>query len=233
MQIVNCDQGDDAWKVARCGLITASMFKVARTRLKSGPSKGDYSAAAKDYAFRLAVERISWQPLDEGFETWAMKRGHELEPDARAAHSARIGKPIERAGIVVSDDERFGASADGLIGGDGGSEYKCLVSPERLREIILGQDVSDFTDQVQGCMWLTGRSWWHFVLFCPALAPAGKELIIHEMQRDDAYIEALERDLLAFDRLVMEYKDGIERSQAWWPASRQEVAPKATAAGIF
>lgn len=232
MQIINCAQGDDAWKVARCGLITASMFKVARERLKTGPNKGDFSGKAKDYAFRLAVERISWEPLDEGFETWSMQRGHALEPEAREAHSQRIGKPIERAGIVVSDDERFGASADGIIGTDGGSEYKCLVSPERLRNIILDQDLSDFTDQVQGCLWLTGRSWWHFVLYCPALKPIGKELFIHEVRRDEGYIQALEQDLLAFDALVSEYQAGIEASQAWWP-SDHEAAPRVAAGGFF
>ncbi|AOE60405.1 hypothetical protein QZH45_14320 [Pseudomonas corrugata] len=35
------------------------------------------------YAFELAVERIGGAPLDGGFETWQMRRGHELEPEAR------------------------------------------------------------------------------------------------------------------------------------------------------
>lgn len=46
---------------------------------KSGPNKGDFTEAAKDYAFRLAFERISGQLMDEGFTTWQMDRGHELE----------------------------------------------------------------------------------------------------------------------------------------------------------
>lgn len=41
------------WQQVRAGCITGSMFVTARQRLKSGPSKGDYTAAAKDYAFRL------------------------------------------------------------------------------------------------------------------------------------------------------------------------------------
>ncbi|WP_206208249.1 hypothetical protein [Xanthomonas oryzae] len=49
-----------------------------------GEPVGDYSDEAKSYAFRLAIERISGEPLDEGFETFAMRRGHELEPYARA-----------------------------------------------------------------------------------------------------------------------------------------------------
>lgn len=120
---------------------------------------GDFSDAAKNYAFRLAVEQISGVPLDEGFQTWQMRRGHELEPAARAAHEEIAGVIVDRAGFITTDDGLFGASADGLINHDGGSEYKCLVSPEGLREVLLNEDLSEFIDQVQGCMWISGREW--------------------------------------------------------------------------
>ena len=71
-------QGSPEWHAARAGVITASMFKVARGKLKTGKNAGGFKEDAKDYAFRLAIERISGKPLDEGFETWQMKRGHEL-----------------------------------------------------------------------------------------------------------------------------------------------------------
>jgi hypothetical protein len=51
-------------------------------RAIAGEKVGDPSDAALNYAFRLAIERISGTPLDEGFETWQMKRGHDLEPAA-------------------------------------------------------------------------------------------------------------------------------------------------------
>ncbi|MBX3704016.1 MAG: YqaJ viral recombinase family protein [Steroidobacteraceae bacterium] len=206
MIVVQCQQGSEEWHQARCGAITASMFATARSRLKTGPSKGDFTAAAKDYAFRVAVERISGEPLDEGFETWQMQRGHELEPEARMEHELQSGLIITRAGYVSTDDGRFGGSADGLIGEDGGSEYKCLVSPTRLRQVLVGDDLSEFIDQVQGCLWLTGRKFWHFCLFCPALAPIGKQLYWREIRRDDAYIEALEGDLVGFEALVSDYE---------------------------
>jgi hypothetical protein len=192
------------------------MFKLTRAsaKLKSGPNKGDYSSAAKDYAFRLAIERISGKPLDEGFETWQMKRGHELEPAARAEHEAQAGVIVQRAGFVTTDDGLFGASADGLIDRTGGSEYKALVSPESLREVLLGDDISEYTDQIQGCMWITGRQWWHFALYCPALEPAGKQLYWREVKRDDDYIEALETDLIEFNNLVAKYRYQLEHVQA-------------------
>lgn len=248
MKIVTCEQGSPEWHQARAGVITASMFKIARQKVgmltdqqqkyvdairkgepdaiaqelaeyktKVKPTEtmkraimglpiGDFSDIAKNYAFCVAVESIRGTPLDEGFETWAMKRGHELEPAARAEHEAQTGLIVQRAGFVLTDDEVFGASADGLIGHDGGSEYKCLVSPETLRKVILDDDISDYTDQVQGCMWITGRNWWHFGMYCPALEPLGKQLYLREVKRDDDYIEALERDLIEFKALVDAYR---------------------------
>lgn len=202
MIIVECSQGSDTWHSARAGAITASMFMIARTKLKSGANKGDYSEKAKDYAFRLAIERISGEPLDEGFETYSMRRGHSLEEDARVAHESRTGLLVDLAGFVLTDDRKYGCSADGLIDHDGGCEYKCFIAPEKLRSIIIGGDLSDVMDQIQGCMWITGREWWHFCLYCPALEAAGKSLIMKHVKRDDDYINALQDDLVEFEKLV-------------------------------
>ncbi|MBA3622913.1 MAG: YqaJ viral recombinase family protein [Methylibium sp.] len=202
-------QGSPEWLACRAGVITASNFKLARARLKTGPNKGDFTEAAKDYAFRVAVERISGQPLDEGFETWSMRRGHELEPEARRAHEAANGVLVEEVGFVTTEDGRFGASADGFIDDDGGAEYKCFVSPEKLRGILLTGDVSDVIDQCDGGMWITGRAWWDFCLYCPALEPVGRALSVHRILRDENRIEALEADLVAFMRLVDQYEAAL------------------------
>jgi len=176
-----------------------------------GQKVGQPSESARDYAFKLAIERISGQPLDEGFETWQMRRGHELEPEARRAHELHAGVEVEQIGFITTDDRLFGASADGLIGSDGGAEYKCLVSPERLRDTILSNDISEFTDQVQGGMWITGRAWWDLCVYCPALAPLGRELCRWRIARDDDYIDAMVDDLLEFEGLVCQFEDRLRR----------------------
>jgi len=214
MKVINCDQGSEQWHQARAGCITASMFKIARAKLKSGPNKGDLTEAAKNYAFRLAVERISGVPLDEGFSTWQMKRGNELEPEARRVHEEVAGVLVDRVGFVTTDDGWFGGSADGFIGDDGGSEYKCLVSPEGLREVLLGDDISEFIDQIQGCMWITGRKWWHFGLYCPALKPIGKDFFMREVARDDEFIEAMEAELVEFNKTVNLYRHKLTHVHA-------------------
>lgn len=243
MIVYECAQGSPAWHAARAGVITASMFGVARERIgglderqqkyvdalrsgvaepaarelagyKNAPTSeavkralrgervGEFSGAARDYAFRLAIERISGKPLDEGFETWQMRRGHELEPEAREAHEIEAGVVVQRCGFVTTDDRAFGCSADGLIGEHGGSEYKCLVAPDRLRSVLVDGDLTEFADQVQGCMWIMGRRFWHFALYCPPLKSIGRDLWWREWARDDNYIEAMEPELLEFKALV-------------------------------
>ncbi|AJQ88089.1 lambda exonuclease family protein [Xanthomonas oryzae] len=255
MILVNCEQGSESWHRARAGVLTASMFCVARKRVGElderqqtyvdgvmsglgekeaakaagysavpraagiakalrGEPVGDYSDEAKSYAFRLAIERISGEPLDEGFETFAMRRGHELEPYARAELEVQTGLMVQRAGFVLTDDGAFGASADGLIGDDDGVELKCFIDPLRLRRFHIDNDASEVFEQAQGCMWITGRQWWHIGLYCPALAPVGKQLWWKRFERDEEFIEKMRADLLAFRSVVDAYEQDLKRDDA-------------------
>lgn len=167
---------------------------------------GEFSKAVLDYGFRLAVERISGEPLDEGFQTWAMKRGNELEPEARIAHEVASGLLVEPCGFVSTPDDVFGASADGLIGADEGAEYKCFIDPAKLREFWLDNDASSVMHQVQGGMWITGRKRWHVGLYCPALKNVGKGLWWRVFERDDAFIEPMVSTLMEFKSVVDEFE---------------------------
>ena len=210
-------QGSDEWKACRAGVITASNFHLIRAskRLKSGPNKGDYSEAAKAYAFRLAIERISGLLLDEGFETWAMSRGHELEPAARAKHEDLTGDLVREVGFISTDDNWYGGSADGFrMSNDNGCEYKCFIAPDKLRSILIDGSTEDVIDQCQGGMWLSGAKAWEFGLYCPALESIGRDFTLIVIERDDDYIEALEQDLLAFRELVMSYEATLRAGPA-------------------
>jgi YqaJ-like viral recombinase domain len=204
-------QGSEDWLRARAGKVTASMFKDARSRLKK---TGEPTEAALNYAFKVAVEAISGIPMDEGFQTWQMRRGNELEPEARDLYAIRTGNTVDLCSFITTDCESYGASADGLIGEDGGLEIKCLVSPERIRNAILNYDISEWIDQVQGGMWITGRKWWDFVIYCPALSGVGRELTIWHIERDDDYIAQLESDLGAFTGIVNSFIDKLSLKAA-------------------
>jgi len=210
MRVIECEQGSEQWHEERAGLITASMVGEIRKRLKSGPNKGGFTKLAEQYAFRLAFERMAGMPLDDTYQTAYMKRGNLLEESARIAHESKIGQLIQSVGLVVSDCGRFGASADGLIGADGGAEYKCFVSPEKLMPIMIENDESDIQDQMQMNMWLADRKWWHFGLYCPQLAGIGRDLTLIRVERDDEYIEKMVNDLKEFDALVNQYLGKIQ-----------------------
>lgn len=216
MLLHEVEQGTPEWHAARAGVITASMFSTVRAKLKSGPNKGDYSAAAKGYAFRLACERIAGSPLvDDQFETYAMRRGRELEETCRRLHEAAIGEIVDLAGLVTTEDNRFGASADSLIGQHGGAEYKCFYAPDKVRPILVDNDWGDIADQVQGCLWITGRKWWDQCLYFPALDSIGRGFTRRRVERDEAYIESLEQDLVQFDALVESYKTEVMKGAGY------------------
>lgn len=205
-------------------------------RALEGLPVGDFTDPAKNYAFRVAIERISGVPLDEGHETWAMERGHELEPVARREHEIVCGVIVETCGFIQSEDGVFGCSLDGLIDHDGGAEYKCFVAPERVRAVVLDGDWSDVIDQAQGGLWLSGRHWIDTCLYCPALAPVGRALTVKRIYRDDDYIFELERDLLAFKTLVDQYEAMLRTEPVlatptpeWTPAPLACIAAPAPA----
>lgn len=243
-KVFTVQQGSPEWHAARVGACTASMFSEVRIRPERGPNKAiGFSAKAQAYAFRLACERITGEALAdaEQFETYAMRRGHELEPAARAEHEAKAGVMVEPCGFICTEDGKFGASADGFLYGQrAGAEYKCLVDPERIAAVILSEDVSEFMDQIQGGIWLSGMDRWHFGLYCPSLEAIGGPLWWRIVERDDDYIEALEQDLLRFDQYVTSIEDKLRRVR-WAPGAAPVVtttppwepeAPKSVTVGV-
>jgi len=206
VRVYDFQQGSDKWHQVRSGVITASMFNAARSFKRSGESTG----LRLDYAMSIVLEQIMGKSLDSEFETWHMKRGRELESQARAVHSLNIEKIIHEIGFVTDESGVYGCSPDGLIDKDGGAEYKCPVGSKQIRKVFINLDPSDYLDQVQGNMWITDRKWWHLVIYCPFLASIGRSFTLLRYQRDDAYIEDLVDDLEDFDELVGEYRETIE-----------------------
>ena len=138
-----------------------------------------------------------------------MKRGNELEPEARLKYEERQGVLVEQTGLALTEDKLFGSSVDGLVDEDGAIEIKCFVDPTKLQSILIDGDIGDVMDQVQGSLWVTGRKWSDFILYCPQLACIGKDLTVIRFERDDNYIAELESDLLKFNELVNQYEQQL------------------------
>lgn len=210
-KFIMAPQGTQEWLDSRCGLITASRFEDCRTTLKSGKNKGGYKADVEKYAFKLACERISGELLDDNSYTpWQAKRGNELEPEARARHEAEKGLFVNEVGLCVSDCKTYGASVDGTIDDDGMAEYKCYLDPMKIKEIILSNSTELVDAQVQGGLWITGREYAHFCLYCPPLKSVGLDFKCIEIKRNDDYIGELQSDLEKFNNHVNSYVDQIK-----------------------
>ena len=210
MIYLSCEQGSDQWREHRAGRITASRFRDACDKLKSGAP----SAKALAYAAQVAVERVSGEPYDDTFVSYAMRRGTELEPEARFEYESRTGIVATEAGIVTTDDGTFSYSTDGFVGADGLIEIKCILSPEKLVNICRDGDPSEYMHQIQGGLWITGRKWADLVVYAPQLASIGRSLIVQRIPRDDNYIEALEMDLMRFAKIVSDYETTLRQKAA-------------------
>jgi hypothetical protein len=203
-------QGSKEWHEARAGLITASRFAECRGVLKSGKNKGVYSSIVDKYAFKLACERITGDLLDcPEFTGWQAKRGNELEPQARDRHELEIGNFVDEVGLAISECGNYGSSVDGLIGDDGISEYKCFLDPLKIKDITLNRSTDTVMDQVQGGLWITGRKYAHFCLYCPQLEKLGLDFQLIKIERDEEYIEELKCDLDKFNKYVNKYVDKL------------------------
>ena len=194
------EQGSDEWLQARRGVITGSRFKDARDKLKSGaPSK-----AALGYAMDLARERLGGSAPSK-FQNAAMRTGTEQEPIARAMYERRTGNLVDEVGFFTTDDGLFGLSPDGLIDDDGVLEIKTMVSSDTLFTAVADGDLSAYTDQCNGYLWLLGRKWVDLVLWVPDM----QKMLIKRIERDEAAIESLGDDLMAFSKLVTDYENKL------------------------
>lgn len=171
-------------------------------RAIAGEDTSAPGAAALRYAATVAVERIASRPLDPAFQNWQMREGQEQEPHARNAYDVETGNVVQEVGAIVTDDDLFLYSPDGLIGENGLLEIKTLLSADVILKVIGEGDLSEYMDQCLGGLWITGRKWIDLALWAPALESIGRGLTIHRITRDEAAIEALEADLVAFARMV-------------------------------
>lgn len=193
-------QGTPEWLAARRGVITGSRFKDCRDSLKNGnPSK-----KCIDYAMDVARERHGGEPMAT-YVNGAMRLGTEQEPYARAAYERKTGFIVDEAGFITTADRLFGVSVDGLVGDDGIIEIKTMVSSDTLFTAVVDGDISAYIDQCNGAMWLLGRKWVDLVLWVPDL----QFMKVIRIDRDDDAIEALEADLMEFERTVTRYQKSL------------------------
>lgn len=196
MIVVDCEQGSDAWALARCGLATASEFSSILAK-----GQGKMRTA---YLRRLVAERLTGKPIEsQANGSWAkhMERGNEQEEFARAAYEIRTGNSVDRVGFVRHDTIMAGCSPDGAVGSNRGVEIKCVIPTVQLETILSGSYPPEHKAQIQGSLWLCEREWWDFCSYSPDM-PENLRTYIYPVQRDEAYIRQLQAETVVFLREV-------------------------------
>ncbi len=163
-----------------------------------------WSAPALLKARDLARERVGGKPL-EIYTNAAMRLGTAEEPKAREAYEDRTGFLVEEVGFAYTSDRRFGCSVDGIVHmPDPGPrpwlwECKTIVSSDLLFKAVLDGDISEWLGQCTFNTWLLTAAGVRLYLHVWDLPELSREFVL---PRDEAAIEALEVDVVAFERLV-------------------------------
>lgn len=203
------EQGTDDWRNQRAGKITASRFGDALAVLKTGKP----AEARLKYSRQLAFEIVSGQPI-HGISSLSMIWGTGSEPLARGAYELATGNVVMQAEFAVHPDFPYiGASADGLVGTDGGIEIKCPHDESVHIKTWLEGMPADHMPQVQGNMWVHGRAWWDFISYDPR-ADETYRLYVQRIPFDAAYVQELKKALIMFWQDVQDILKRLEERAA-------------------
>jgi hypothetical protein len=157
--------------------------------------KGE-AATRRNYRMQLVVERLTGVP-QEGYRNKAMDWGTEHEAEARELLSDRHELWVVQTGFIAHPEMMAGCSPDGLVGKDAGVEIKCpFNSVVHLETLECGMP-PEHMPQVQGNLWITGRTRWHFVSYDPRM-PEHLRLYHQVIARDADYIQNLTAEVANF-----------------------------------
>lgn len=187
------EQRTDDWYAARLGKVTASSLHKVLSKTKTG-----YGADRGNYMTQLVLERVTNSKAD-GYSSAAMQWGIDQEPFARAAYEATRGVMVDEVGFIPHPTIKdAGASPDGLVGDDGMVEIKCPESKTALECWLSENPVeAKYFAQMQWQMRCADRSWCDYVVFDPRM-PAKAQLFIKRVERDDAWLEKAEAEVIKF-----------------------------------
>jgi hypothetical protein len=192
-------QRTEAWFAKRLGKLTGSAFN----EVMNLTAKGEPGAGRKNLIVKLAIERITGQTID-GYQNAAMRRGIELEPEARSAYEAATGNLVDQIDFIDHPVHAFiGVSPDGLIDADGMVEFKCPESQHKhFAALTNSAHVREYWYQIQGQMWVAGRQWNDAVSYDPRF-PKHLHLAISRVHRDEKAIKELETQCLAVEAEIL------------------------------
>lgn len=185
-QILECEQGSEAWHQARLGSLGASRLHEAVARTKTG-----WGASRDNVMADLIIEKLTGKPT-EAFVSRFMLHGIETEPEAREAYKFYRGSDVREVGLARhSSIQGTHASPDGVVGDEGLLEIKCCAPATHL-SALLGESLPDkYVVQALWQMACMERGWCDVAYYNPAF-PEEMQLLIRRVHRDNRRIGELE-----------------------------------------
>jgi len=184
------EQGTQEWLNARSTVVTASMIPAV---MAGATTKGRIG-----YMRNLANSIVTNNPAPQGYANAAMQEGTRREPESREYYALISRNTVKEVGLIYLDEnKRIGASVDGLIEGDdpGNLELKNPNLDTHLGYILDGGLPSTYVKQVQGQLWVTGRSYCDFVSYHP---DAFQMMHRYRVERDEDMIRSIKKATYLF-----------------------------------
>lgn len=181
MTFHDVEQNTPEWEELRLGKATASSFGLFMANY--GKAFGE---PAKDYALRIALERLTGRKAEYSFKNEHMERGHAQEPIARMLYEERYFVDVTNGGFFCHGTH--GDSPDGLIGTDGVYEGKAVIATTHYATIRRGSFDPAYRWQLIGHLDCTSRQWVDFASYCSDF-PEDKQLVVYRLHRDECQQE--------------------------------------------
>lgn len=165
------------WLEEKKGVISASNFHklISMGRSKAEKEAGNLGETGKTYVLEV-VSQILGAP-NRDLDIYQFRWGRKYEPIAVEAYEKENNVKIQNKGskqkfLMLNKD--IGGTPDGLIGLDGGTEFKCPENPTFHLKALLIKDFQELKKlnplaywQSVGALLITGRKWWDFSSFYP------------------------------------------------------------------
>lgn len=155
-------------------------FKVKEGKISSSGcdrimKKRGLGVGGETYCMEITAS-ILQQHFNPTYVSASMQQGIEREPIAKEIYEEEKMMKVKEAGFIVFYTDHpdlkilngfLGVSPDGLIGEEGGLEVKCPEPNQHTSNLTQEVCHDKYYDQIQMCLFVTGRKWWDLLTFNP------------------------------------------------------------------
>lgn len=160
--------------------------------------EGGFRDGAMSLIFELLTEELTQEPYSD-FTNYDMEQGMMLEPDARKIYEEFKELKVKEVGGI--ENALLWFSPDGLVGNDGLIEIKCPQGKAHIKTLLANAIPIEYMTQVQGGLWVSGRTYCDFISFNPDFPPELAMRIIR-VYRVEEYITLIEKRVKEFTELL-------------------------------